>query len=602
MLFHFTSAKSQTHDTLSVYKKIKKVTSKHKFTRLLYDAIFVDPAPQQYDNKPLSDQQKKEDPNLKYKGKYIRELNIVVYDPFGYSVSDTNRRAINSFQKIANHYHITSRQRTIRNLLLIKKNQQFDLHNLNESERLLRATNYINDAQIYISPSSDSNDSIDVKIVVLDKWSLDGNINSGFTAGTANLSERNFLGLGQNLMESVGYNSVTGNFQNGGTYTINNIGKSYISFNLIYTTNQYAPPNITDITSAGFVLNREFYSTLTKWAGGIAETKNWGDYHSIIENVDKYYHVENISSDLWVGRSFHPKKFGIPINRKGTNIIVAFRYEDIQYHIRPLVKNDTNQSYKNSYLWLGSVAFSLRKYYKDRFIYRFGANEDIAEGALVQLLYGLKYLEFTGIRYYSGFQLSYGKHFDKFGYISAYSNYGTYYYPNVRNDATLNTGFYYFSDLYQNKKWYFRQFIYFKYVDGINKLSTENITLNSSEMYGFNPGTMVGTKKMILNLESVTYMPYNVIGFRFAPLILIAMGMIQTPQTQLLTSTIYQAYAIGFLIRNENLLNSSLQISYGFYPNLPLDNKSYSKYSPSLGLSIKVPIFAVSKPSVVDYN
>ena len=337
MLFHFTSAKSQTHDTLSVYKKIKKVTSKHKFTRLLYDAIFVDPAPQQYDNKPLSDQQKKEDPNLKYKGKYIRELNIVVYDPFGYSVSDTNRRPINTFQKIANHYHITSRQRTIRNLLLIKKNQQFDLHNLNESERLLRATNYINDAQIYISPSSDSNDSIDVKIVVLDKWSLDGNINSGFTAGTANLSERNFLGLGQNLMESVGYYSVTVNFQNGGTYTINNIGKSYISFNLIYTTNQYAPPNITDITSAGFVLNREFYSTLTKWAGGIAETKNWGDYHSIIENVDKYYHVENISSDLWVGRSFHPKKFGIPINRKGTNIIVAFRYEDIQYQIRPLL-------------------------------------------------------------------------------------------------------------------------------------------------------------------------------------------------------------------------------------------------------------------------
>ena len=62
MVFQFTKAEAQTHDTLAIYKKIKKVTSKHKFTRLLYDAVFVDPAPQQYENKPLSDQQKRKTP------------------------------------------------------------------------------------------------------------------------------------------------------------------------------------------------------------------------------------------------------------------------------------------------------------------------------------------------------------------------------------------------------------------------------------------------------------------------------------------------------------------------------------------------------------
>ena len=601
IVFQCTKVEAQTNDTLSVYKKIKNVTSKHKFTRLLYDAVFVDPAPQQYENKPLSDQQKNEDPNLKYVGSVIRDIKITVFDQFGYSVSDTTRQAINSFQKIANHYHLTTRQRTIRNNLMFKKHDKLELLKISESERILRATDFINDVQIYFECCQNTIDSVDITIVVLDRWTLDAPVNASFTSIDGALIERNFLGMGQNIQQSSGYNDVNGNFQYGGAYKINNINKSFISSNIFYSTNQIVSPNKTDETTVGFSVDRAFYSPLTKWAGGIAATKIWDDNHDTIEKTDRYYHVENINSDVWIGRSFNPG-FGIPLNRKGTNFIVALRYMDTHYQIRPLLKSDTSQKYFNSSFGLASVAFSLRKYYKDRFIYRFGANEDIPEGALAQILYGVRYVEQTGIRYYTGYQLSYGKHLKNIGYVSAYTNYGTYFYQDIRNDATFNAGFYYFSDLLQNNKWYFRQFVYFKYVNGINKQPGETITLNSDEMYGFNNGSLAGTKKMILNFEGVTYVPYNLIGFKVAPLVLIGLGMIDTPQHQLIYSPVYQAYAVGLLVRNENLLNSSFQITYGFYPNLPYDNKDFGKFNPSIGFSIKVPIFAVTKPSVVDYH
>ena len=600
-VMHVTEVSAQTHDTLAVYKKIKKITSKHKFTQLLYDAVFVDPAPQQYENTPLSDNQKKADPNIKFEGKYIRKIQVKVYDPFGYSISDTNRIAINSFQKIANHYHVKTRTYIIKNILLIKENQKLDLHRLNESERLLRATDYINDAQLYISKVASSKDSIDIQVMVLDKWTLDANANISFTSANGNVTERNVGGLGQKIVQYASYDAGSGNYANNGNYIINNIRNTFITSNLFYTTNQNIGPSVKNATTAGINLDRAFYSTLTKWAGGIAESKTWTNYTDSVERVYKEYRMENINSDVWVGRSFNPG-FGTPINRKGTNLIVAFRYQDTHYQLRPEVKSDTSQHFLNSSFALGSVAFSLRKYYKDRFIYRFGANEDIPEGALIQLLYGARYVEQTGLRYYSGMQCSYGNHLDQLGYLSVYANYGTFYNDNIRNNATFNFGFYYFSDLLQSNKWYFRQFIYLKYVNGINKAPGETITLNPDELYGFNNGSLTGTKKMIVNFETVTYVPYNIIGFRFAPLVLIGVGMIENNQHQFLNSPVYQAYALGMLIRNENLLNSSFQITFGLYPNLPDDNKTFARFNPSIGFNIKVPIFAVTKPSSIDYR
>ncbi|MES2591790.1 MAG: hypothetical protein V4608_07895 [Bacteroidota bacterium] len=589
-----TAKTAEAKDTLSLYKKIKKVAYKHRFTILLYHGIFVEPSPKVYETKPLSDNQKKEDPNLKYEGKYIRNINILVYDPFGYSVNDTTVKKINPFQKLGNHYHVSTRHRIIRNLLLFKKNDKVELLVINESERIVRDAGYINDSKIYIKEIEDSPDSVDILVAASDKWTLDASVSGSFSGGHVTLRERNILGSGQRYSQYVGYDFPTEAYDYNGNYIVENIKNSFVTSSLHYRTTR-------DLTSAGFSLNRPFYSALAKWAGGVSFGKNWGTYilSDTVEKTEQRFRLDYTSSDVWIAKNFNPGT-GKRFNRRNINIVTALRFSNVTYQSKPDYSIDTAKVNFNSSFYLGSFGFSLRKYYKDQYIYRFGANEDVPEGLVIQTLYGILYKELNLPRYYFGFEVSRGKHFEKVGYLSTSMVYGSFYNKSVYKDATVNLGVYYFSNLCEINKWYFRQFVNYKFIYGFNRSPADVITLRSDEMYGFNPGSLKGTKKMILNLETVSYAPYNFIGFRFAPLLLISCGILETQQFRLLKSPVYQAYALGLLIRNENLLNASFEVTYGLYPNQP-DNARFYKFNPVVSFTLKVRNFAISRPEIVSY-
>src|SRR3954466_616740 len=409
-------------DTLRVYKKIKKIAYKTKPTKLLYHAIFVDPAPLRYEEKPLSDQQKVEDPNAKYMGKYIRRIYVQVYDPFGYSVNDTTGKITNPFQKLGNRYHITTRHRIIENLLLFKLDDTVDILKFTESERILRETRYINDARIYIINASDSSDRVDVKVVVHDRWTVDAVISGGTNGGHVTLRDRNLLGFGQVFEQFVGYTLSSKFYDIKGHYDINNIKRSFISSALSYETTP-------DATSIGISFDRPFFSPLAMWAGGFSTSKTWGTFTYTDTTIDanlpsiKKVPLNSVSYDTWGAFSYKPGT-GKRKNRRISAIILALRTAGTNFQEKPSYSIDTNKYNYNSALYLGSIGFSLSKFYKDQYIFRFGANEDVPEGLVVQFLYGLVKREEIGWRYYNGFVLARGKHFDHFGYISAKATYG----------------------------------------------------------------------------------------------------------------------------------------------------------------------------------
>jgi hypothetical protein len=587
-------------DTLGFYKKIKKIAYKHKATKLLYHAIFVDHGPLKYELKSLSDHQKEEDPRAQYTGKYIHEIYIQVFDPFGYSVNDTTSKITNPLQKLGNKYHITTRHRIILNLLLFKPDDKVDILRFTESERILRETRYINDARIYILKARDGTDRVDVKVVVHDRWSLDAPLSGGTTGGHVTLRDRNIAGTGQVYEQYIGYTIPDEYYDFRGRYIISNIKGTFIGSDVFYGTTR-------DATQTGFSFNRPFFSPIAMWAGGVAASKTWGKYtyKDSVEGtpaVSKTVPLSNISYDTWVAMSYKPG-LGTKINRRVTNIIFALRYAGIRYQSRPSFSIDTNRLNSNYSLYLGSIGISLNKFYKDQYIFRFGANEDVPEGVILQFLYGLIDKEDIGLRYYTGFVAARGKHYENIGYFSTRVEYGTFYNRNVANNATLNCGFVYFTDLLStNYKWHFRQFVRYKYVYGINKKPYDKITLLPEELYGFDNGSLAGSSKMVLNLEGVTYAPYNFIGFKFAPVVLIGLGMLKTDHFKLWKGPVYQAYSLGLLIRNENLLTSSFEITYGLYPNLPDNNNKFYRFNPVIGFSLKLSPFDISKPDLVTYQ
>ena len=582
---------SQKQDSIQLYKKIKKIAYKHKFTKWAYETTFVDPEPIEYPIKPTSNSKKNVNPYLKYSGCLIRSVHIIVYDPFGHSVMDTVPRKINSLQKLGNHSHTATQHWVIRNLLLFKKDDRLNALYLSESERLLRQSAYISDARIFISKTK-SVDSVDVNVVVQDKWPITIPILLTDVSGNLRYRNQNLLGLGQQFEQYIGYKRPD-LFDYNGFYNIANLANTYISSRLFYQTDKNG-------TSTGISFDRPFFSPLTKWAGGVAISHSWHfyNYTNINDGTTERLPLNNLSYDVWTGKSIKISDdtsfFG-----QSTNIILAGRFYNNTFQKRPSFSVDTLKSNYNTSAYIGNVGFSVQQYYKDKFIYRFGANEDVPEGVIVQFLYGGIKKEFTQLRYYTGIEIARAKHFN-FGYLSSTFSYGVFFNKKNTNDITTKFNLYYFSDLLQNKKWYIREFLNYNLVHGENKISHETIALTSNELYGLNTGSLVGNTKMVLNLETVAYAPYNLIGFNFAPVLLMGFGMIGDTQNKLFKSNIYQAYSLGIMVRNENLLNSTFQISVGAYPNSS-DGKNYFKYNPVTSFTLRVRGFSVSRPVFIGY-
>jgi hypothetical protein len=591
------SLKAQQKDSTDIYRKIKKYAYKRKFTKFLYEGVFRDPPapvpPSLSNKKSLSNQQKQIDPNAAFVGKTIRQIIVQVYDPFGHSVNDTLVHEISSLQKLGNRAHITTRTIIIRNLLLFKKNQKVDILKITESERIIRQAIYVNDARIYLSAAG--HDSVDVKVIVQDRWSWDveAEITSP-TDGNVTFRDRNLGGLGQQFNQTVYHDFSDKQSEYQGHYNINNIGNTYLSSMLSYSTKK-------NYQQVGLAINRFFFSPLTKWAGGATGFKTWDRYKYLEDSVAKSVPLEYFSSDYWIGRSFNPRK-GNSIDKKSRNISVAIRYTGTHYQKRPSFELDTNRINLHSSLYIGSVGYSVRKYYKDKYIYRFGANEDVPEGWLAQILYGILDKEQNKLRYYTGFELSWGKHYDRLGYIGGALAYGNYFNKGVRDDAAINAGLTYFSDLIKIGRWYIRQFAYYRFVYGINKTKLQTISFSRGEMYGLNSALLKGTRKMVLDLETVIYTPYSLIGFRFAPVVLIGIGMVDKEQPKFFNTRVYQSYAAGVLIRNENLLVSSFQFTVGVYPYTVPGNNTHFKVNPIASFSLKVSGFAASKPNPIMYQ
>ncbi len=600
---HFLSSQENTFeneepekDSMLLYKKIKKVAYKYKITQRAYELVFVDPEPKEYPIQPATEEVKNVNPYLKYEGRIIKDIKITVYDPFGHNVNDTNMSNINRSQRILNKAHITTRRFVILNKLLFKVNDTINPLSLSETERILREALFISDARIYISKTKRKKDSVTVNVIIQDKWPIIFPVLVSDIFIDAKFKNNNLFGVGQQFGQFARYKKP-GEWELNGYYGVANVDNTYIAAQIGYKYDK-------DQTVVGMSLERPFFSPLTTWAGGITLSHTWRQFKYTDNNIgeNKTTPLTSMGYDIWAGKSIKLKKLSKDKSffNQSTNFILGGRFYENRYLNRPVAEIDPGRSYNHTTAALGNICFAVQQYYKDKYIYRFGANEDVPEGLIVQFTYGgLKY-EHLKIRYYTGIEIARAKHFKKFGYLSATFSYGIFFNEKVANDVTTNYKLTYFSDLIKKDNWFLREFLTYNFVHGENKLAGETINFGG-ELYGFENGTLAGNTKMTLNSETVAYLPYNVIGFRLAPVINMGIGIIGSKTSKLMNSNLYQAYTIGVMLRNENLLSSTFQFSVGAYPFFPDDGKFTLKYNPISSFTLRVRAFTVSKPEFISY-
>src|SRR5882762_2317501 len=148
---------------------------------------------------------KSESPFLPYEGKIIRHIIIKGYG-FEQTFTDTSKRLQYFGTKVLNQLHRKTRDWVIRNSLFIKENTALNPFKLADNERLIRSLNYIQDARILVNFLPDNQDSVDLVVVVKDLFSIGGELGSLGVAPTSirgNISEANFLGMGQRIQGGV---------------------------------------------------------------------------------------------------------------------------------------------------------------------------------------------------------------------------------------------------------------------------------------------------------------------------------------------------------------------------------------------------------------
>ena len=96
---------------------------------------------------------------------------------------------------------------------------------------------------------------------------------------------------------------------------------------------------------------------------------------------------------MWLGRAFQPKSYDLGYESPG-RIIVAARVIRTSYEAKPF------PFYQNASLMLGTVGYSVRRYYKDKYLFGFGRTEDIPTGSLVSFTTGYEFNEAGNRRYY----------------------------------------------------------------------------------------------------------------------------------------------------------------------------------------------------------
>ncbi len=417
-------------DSTLLYKNIESYSKRSKFYGFIYQLIL----------KPVATNTTKREVYKRlvqksykpFEGKIIRHINIETLDPFGYSIADTTPPTMNTITKTGNRWHIKTQGITIRNLLLIHKNQLFDSLRVKESERLVRSRNYVHDVSFFVKAASPKSDSVDIYIRELDNWSISPSGSASTTNLSIDLSDKNFLGLGHDFQNGFTWFSNKGELSYYINYFIPNIRNSYVNSTVHYGKDQYG----SFIKSVA--VDRPFFSPLAKWAGGASVSTNFKiDSVKDINGLYVPLHFKFTTQDYWAGKAFRIFKGNTEVERV-TNLIFTARYFRIGFIEKPSELYDPYHIYTSQDFYLGGAGISTRIYVQDRYIFDFGVIEDVPVGRVYALTGGYQIKNGVGRRYIGARILSGNYH--PWGYLSSNLEYGTFFQGSNTEQGVLTAG------------------------------------------------------------------------------------------------------------------------------------------------------------------
>ncbi len=531
---------------------------KKKWTKEIHNLILLSPKDQNNKNIPLSQTRNSEAIYMPYDNKIIRKIKIRKLKVFGATFNDPDAEP-RILGKLGNKIHIYTRDKIIQKFFLFKEGDKLDAYKLSESERLLREETYIEDVKINILPIP-GNDSVDLEVMVKD------NFGKGISFNTNNLqniyinsTDNNILGTEQTV-ENEYFEDYDKMPQWGlnGYYNINNIGGSFINCRISYNA----------FGNKGYKVKlwRNFFTQNTKYAGELFLENYNTEYSKIFNDTLKqwyYYPLKYRQLNTWIGRAFTLSK---NLFTTHTNISYTIGSNYRYFYDKPY--NNINYRYflHNRFFLLNSISLSSIGHYRTNLIYSFGRTEDLPYGILINYTTGIEFSEYKERQYHS-VTITGGNNLSNLGFIYFNLSAGSFLNQNTREQGTYKIKLNYFSNLLVIGSYKVRNFLNIGWVAGEKRTLDEKININNfSGIRGYFNDSAIGTKKFIINFESVIFTPLKLADFRFAIFTFADIAWIDYRYSKLFANNPFSGIGIGIRFRNERLVFKTFQIRFTYYP------------------------------------
>ena len=193
----------------------------------------------------------------------------------------------------------------------------------------------------------------------------------------------------------------------------------------------------------------------------------------------------------------------------------------------------------------------------------FGKTEDIPVGGAVSILFGKEVNQFVDRPY---FELSgtFGKYYPTLGYINVSLGIGSFFRRGTSQDGLISITTTYFTDLYKKRRTQMRQFVFFTYTRGFNRILDQTISLRG-KWEDNDERAPLGNQRTTVGLETVYFMPWYTYGFQFALFHRFDINLLSDEAPVFQKSSVFYAIRAGTRILNENLVLPAFSMELSYY-------------------------------------
>jgi hypothetical protein len=509
-------------------------------------------------------------PFNKYRGKIIRKIN---YLPLGLdrNINDTSLIKQNIGVRIADALHRTTTVQMLKNNLFVNEGDQLFPYLLADNERYLREQAYIQDARISVAEVAGSNDSVDVTVITKDVFSLGVNFDiSSETRGRMEVYDENLFGHGERISINGLYDANRDpKLSFGAEFLKRNILGTFGDFKLGFQSYRGAFNNGANQDFVVYTrFERPLVSPYMPWTGAFEASyhKTSNAYNDVKYDSNSKYNYYDF--DAWYGYNFGAKRLLRDNTESRLRKFLAIRAFHQQFITVP---DKYNNVYFYQYANLTGVLLSFtlfqQDFYKTKFIYGFGRNEDVPEGFNLAVIGGWTNKQNRERPYY-GLDFQRYRFSDKGHYFNYTFKLGGYFYDGSFEDIDLLLNMDVITRLkHLGGKWYTRNFLSAGFTHQIRPLLNVPLFLNSPfGLPEFNNGNIAADLRFTVKGETVVYNTWKLLGFRFAPFVF-ASGTLLTPRSATFwKSDIFTSMGAGLRTRNENLIFGTMELKAYFFP------------------------------------